>query len=972
VPYNLSMQIRGRVFLAVLLVLLLASACGGGRSAVTLAPGPAAQFELNVLQQSNIGHSGSASLRQWQDGGDTVVEVSVGEAKDLKAFYFELGYDPNSFTPLAAEATGLISTVATGDAALLQVADLGGGKVAHGQVLANWDERAGFTGSGAVTRLRFSPQPHSACRRASVPPADDQDRPVLHIDESVSRLTWDYSCPGDYDQNGLVTVADLTPLGRHFYAQAPFAVGSIESVVDGDGNGLITVGDITPIGRNYEKGISTYEVYFTAHAEKRPEAGAAAVPSLVSIPLASAAGEPGQQQLSFDVHQPLPAPNGWIWIRAAHGGTTGPASLSLQVGEGEDPGNSEPLAQIEVDTADGLSPMTVAFDGSFSTDSDGLITNYEWDWDSADELWDWQDGGTVALAEHTYRTPGTYTATLRVTDNEGAMASAQVGINVAKGPNQDPVAVISVDMAETHTGHYVRFTATESYDWDGEVVEYAWDLDGDGNFYNFTSADITLHDYSKAGIYQAAVRVKDDEGATGEASIEVTVTENQPPVAVLSHGSLNGIAPFSVTFDPAGTYDPEDELYEVYWNLAGNKDYRRLYNETVTVDYLLEPHIATFYLTGEYQCSFYARDEHWAKSNQVDKTVQVAGWLSSCWELANSPLGGDHFDMMVFDGRMAIAMTGYVDSEKCLFFYMAPNNPADEWLEPVLIDDDLGNFGGYCAIALVNGLPSVSYFNNTDDRVYYCSARDSEGREWNDPVEIDSGIGNFGGGTALAEIAGNPAVAWGKGDSARYRRALAPDGLDWSDTAILDSGEILGSPLSMLEFNGTAALCYTDHFWNVRFIHLADETGSVPCEVVELGSPGNGTCMDINLCEINGLPAIMFVGCYSRALDSTCASWSTWQSTHHGGNSDTDFGGQLVTFKDTLVALNQSRESLHLSHSLDENGTQWLGSQIIDSNTHEIHRCLGAAVINDRLYAVFYEGYQYNEPEYLVCRVIHE
>jgi hypothetical protein len=57
----------------------------------------------------------------------------------------------------------------------------------------------------------------------------------------------------------------------------------------------------------------------------------------------------------------------------------------------------------------------IAF-GSESTDADGTITRYEWDW-TADGSVD--ETTTDSILSHTYETPGPHTVRLTVTDNDG-------------------------------------------------------------------------------------------------------------------------------------------------------------------------------------------------------------------------------------------------------------------------------------------------------------------------------------------------------------------------------------------------------------------------------------------------------------------------------------------------------------------------------------------------------------------------
>ena len=66
----------------------------------------------------------------------------------------------------------------------------------------------------------------------------------------------------------------------------------------------------------------------------------------------------------------------------------------------------------------GIAGEASSFNASTSTDSDGTIARYDWDFGDGDIL---NDGG--ATPSHTYSVSGTYTATLTVTDNEGCSTS---------------------------------------------------------------------------------------------------------------------------------------------------------------------------------------------------------------------------------------------------------------------------------------------------------------------------------------------------------------------------------------------------------------------------------------------------------------------------------------------------------------------------------------------------------------------
>src|SRR5438094_417283 len=151
--------------------------------------------------------------------------------------------------------------------------------------------------------------------------------------------------------------------------------------------------------------------------------------------------------------------------------------------------------------------ITLSFNGSGSVDRGGTITSY---------AWRFGDGGTASGVSptHAYATPGTYTATLTITDSRGSSASDTAVVRVV---NRSPVA----DAGSDHSGSLgsaVTFRGSGS-DQDGTVTSYTWDF-GDGA----SAAGATpSHAYATAGTYTAKLTVTDDRGALGSDSALVTV-----------------------------------------------------------------------------------------------------------------------------------------------------------------------------------------------------------------------------------------------------------------------------------------------------------------------------------------------------------------------------------------------------------------------------------------------------------------
>nr|MBC8233529.1 PKD domain-containing protein [bacterium] len=179
---------------------------------------------------------------------------------------------------------------------------------------------------------------------------------------------------------------------------------------------------------------------------------------------------------------------------------------------------------------------TIDFDGSASTDEDGTIEPYNWDFGDGETA----EGDKVT---HTYAAAGEYTVTLTVTDDQDATGTAEIKVTITEAAvveNQPPVAVIAGGVVITvEMGASIDFDGSASTDADGTIASYNWDF-GDGNV---AEGDNATHTYAAAGEYTVTLTVTDDQGAPSTAEIKVTVVEEvRSTISIIFKGTISDMS----------------------------------------------------------------------------------------------------------------------------------------------------------------------------------------------------------------------------------------------------------------------------------------------------------------------------------------------------------------------------------------------------------------------------------------------
>ncbi len=197
---------------------------------------------------------------------------------------------------------------------------------------------------------------------------------------------------------------------------------------------------------------------------------------------------------------------------------------------------------------------TVTFTAAGSTDPEGGVLTYEWDFG---------DGNTATGLEvdYVFTSPDLYTVTLEVTDHVGIATTETTDVSISSASG--PVAVLSAS-GQIVINESINFDGSASYDLSGgSIVSYVWDF-GDGNT---STGAVTSHAYSSTGIYQLTLTVTDNDGINSTGILSLNIGTNQPPQALFGYSGqmvVQGI----INFNASSSYDPEGHALTYAWDFG--------------------------------------------------------------------------------------------------------------------------------------------------------------------------------------------------------------------------------------------------------------------------------------------------------------------------------------------------------------------------------------------------------------------
>ncbi len=189
------------------------------------------------------------------------------------------------------------------------------------------------------------------------------------------------------------------------------------------------------------------------------------------------------------------------------GGTPGQNSST-------EPPNQPPIAEAGDDQNVNLGQI-VLFDGSLSTDPDGDLLSYIWNFGD-------NNNGSGATITHSYLATSTFVVILTVNDGEFEDED-NLEVTVNQLANQPPVANAGADVT-AQVNQLLIFNGSNSYDPDGDELTYDWHF-GDNQTTNGISVP---HAFTTAGNYLVTLYVNDGQ-ATSSDTLIANIQVSQPP-----------------------------------------------------------------------------------------------------------------------------------------------------------------------------------------------------------------------------------------------------------------------------------------------------------------------------------------------------------------------------------------------------------------------------------------------------------
>ena len=470
----------------------------------------------------------------------------------------------------------------------------------------------------------------------------------------------------------------------------------------------------------------------------------------------------------------------------------------------------------------------------------------------------------------------TMTGTLTLGPTSGGIVFPDLSVQTtaASGVNAPPVAMLVASRARFVSADEVALDASQSYDPEGGAVEYAWDFWGTGSYGQFSSSATATHTYpSTGGPWLAGVRARDDQGNVDESkallraasptvSTQVeTQADGYDDISLAQIGGRPAVAYYEGTTDSLRFTIAQDADGSGAWDV---------YSVDSTGGFGVG--VSLQEVDGRPAIAYYERNVLELRF-AILATAGAYGDGPTFWDTYTVDdryaETGLHCSLAVVAGRPAIAYTcteATGPSSQLEFAISQLVDGSGAWDRYTIEADGTNWIGGHPSLAVVEGRPAISYAwidaTFTTGRLQFARSPTTDGSGIWQVVTVDAAAADPRY-TSLAVIDGRPAVSYFDDDTRAMRFAICQtaDGSGAWSPVDLEANANYHSSLALVD--GKAAVAYRGYNTNLKFAAnpSIDATGTWSVEELALGID------NVSLAVVGGRPAIAYVKTVALAPD---------------------------------------------------------------------------------------------------------
>jgi PKD repeat protein len=541
--------------------------------------------------------------------------------------------------------------------------------------------------------------------------------------------------------------------------------------------------------------------------------------------------QPGLQSASGDL---------WIAIVVPPGATAVVDGVSVRYeGEPVQPRNIAPVAEFAMDKTTGKATLQVDFDASASTDIDGTIQYYYWDWND-DGVYD--DYRLTSTISHSFSQPGAREVTLKIYDNDMAFATVSQTVMILPA-NVAPQPALDFTPDSGASPLTVNFDASNSIDSDGSIVTYEWDFEDDGSFEQ--SGPSTSHTYSAPGVHNLVLRVTDDDG--GRSTITTNWGIKVGPCLAdvwFLPGSAERSSVALIGGKPAIAYTLHFflETGPLYYRQALTADATNWPNPVELIPLMMGESQQLAEVGGSPAVSFMADTNGYEvryvrslnSSGTTWGSAVTVGYAETWWITTNS--------LAEVNGKPGIVPRPTTGT---LRLWHAADVTGTIWPAATVV----APIGEGATLLEVDSVPAIVYL---DDGIHYIQATDVAGTSWQAPVILETDTN--ASYPSIAIVGGYPAIAYNRSTGIYFVRADDPDGASWPVPQLIDP--LARSNVSLAVVGGRPIIVGTRSSGTLNKIGLSwspDATGTSWSPLTNVGIGKKPRIVDAN-----GTPGVAY------------------------------------------------------------------------------------------------------------------